>query len=370
MLSRAWWEHLTPRQMHSRLSEVQTLLQRWCSTDYGRFWLDIATREGGVTRVLPGDYIPAAHIIALPNRPMFIAPQRRIRSGHRTVAPTDFVSGHVLADEELALAPEIRLDVVEDEALVAAAIRRDRSAHIPGVLKPSQVFSAPARLLITPASLPSKAYVLYQHIFGSGPSYPDDGFFYVGVTKRSWQARWAEHRRAMRSGSRLLFHRKLREELNAERVTYIHHKVMAVTDDIEQLYASEEWLVEGHWKDQRRLNMIPGGKSGLKYLREHGMLNRRAVPEPDGRDRLVENWLREHPRKGMPAPWVAEKWKDADWAMAQICSQDSRLSIEQVRAIRELAKAYPASLIAERIGARHADQVQRVIDGSTYARVV
>ncbi|WP_433695416.1 hypothetical protein [Paraburkholderia phenoliruptrix] len=286
------------------------------------------------------------------------------------VAPATFASGRALEKGELALAPEIRLDVVEDATLLAAAMRGDLSEHVPGVTKPSQVFSAPARLLITPAVLPSKAYVLYQHIFGEGPSYPDDGFFYVGVTKRSWQARWIEHRRAMKRGSRLLFHRKLREELNAGRVTYIHHKVMAVTDDIERLYASEEWLVKGHWEDERRLNMIPGGKSGLKYLRENGMLGRRVVPDPDGRERLVENWLREHPRKGVPAPWVAEKWKDADWAMAQICAQDGRLSVEQVRAIRDLAKAYPASVIAERIGARRAEQVQRVIDGSTYTRVV
>jgi hypothetical protein len=231
------------------------------------------------------------------------------------------------------------------------------------------VFSAPACFLIAPAAWPKKSYVLYQHIFGEGPSYPDDGLFYIGVTARSWQRRWAEHRRAVNAGSPLLFHRKFREELREGRA-YIHHKVMGITDDLEALYATEEWLVKGHWSDARRLNMIPGGKSGLKYLRENGMLPERAVPMPDERDRLLEAWLRENPRRGLPAPWVSEKWRDEVWAIAQICGRDDRLSVEQVRAIRDLARSNTAETIAERIGARSKQQVQRVIDGQTYIRVV
>jgi hypothetical protein len=154
-------------------------------------------------------------------------------------------------------------------------------------------------------------------------------------------------------------------------VTYIHHKVMGVTDDVEKLYATEEFLVHGHWQDERRLNMIPGGKSGLKYLRENGMLPERVVPLPDERDRLVETWLRDHPRKGLPAPWVSEMWKDDDWAVAQICGREGRLSVEQVRAIRQLAASgNSAAEISARIGARNEEQVQRVIDGETYTRVV
>jgi hypothetical protein len=115
--------------------------------------------------------------------------------------------------------------------------------------------------------------------------------------------------------------------------------------------------------------MIPDGKSGLKYLRENGMLAERVVPLPDERDRLVEGWLREHPRKGLPAPWVSDKWKDDEWAIAQICGRDGRLSVEQVRAIRQLANTCSADLIAARIGALNTEQVQRVIDGETYTRV-
>ncbi len=369
-INREWWEHLAPKVMHRRLREVEALLREWCRSDYGAHWLNVAKQEGGVIRVKPGQVIPVVHFIALADRPVFIAPQQAIRAGHRMVGTDQFRSGRPLEEGELALRPEIRLDVVQDHALLAAAARRDNSAHVAGVKEPSQVFSVPARFLIASNAWPKKAYVLYQHIFGEGPSYPDDGFFYVGVTTRSWQKRWMEHRRAIEAGSLLLFHRKLREELSAERVTYIHHKVMGITDDLEALYSTEEWLIEGHWVDTRRLNMIPGGKSGLKYLRENGMLTERVVPLPDERDRLVETWLREHPRKGLPAPWVAEKWKDDEWAIAQICGRNDRLSVEQVRAIRELAKRYTAETIAERIGARNKDQVQRVIDGETYTRIV
>jgi hypothetical protein len=369
-INRDWWKHLAPKVMHRLLREVEDLLREWCRSEYGAHWLGVARQEGGVIRVKLGQFIPVVHFVALADRPIFVAPQQMVRLGHRVVGVERFMSGRVVEDGELALRPEIRLDVVQDDALLAAVARLDTSARIAGVRDPSQVLSVPACFLIAPKAWPKKAYVLYQHIFGDGSSYPNDGLFYVGVTTRSWQKRWAEHRRAVEIGSPLLFHRRLRESLSDGRVTYIHHKVMAITDDLDALYAAEEWLIKGHWDDTRRLNMIPGGKAGLKYLRENGMLAERVVPMPDERDRLVEAWLREHPRKGLPAPWVSEKWKDDAWAVAQICGRDDRLSVEQVRAIRELARSHSAKTIAERIGARNKEQVQRVIDGDTYTRVV
>jgi hypothetical protein len=322
-----------------------------------------------VMRVRPGQIIPAVRTISLPSRPIYIAPFENLQAGHRMVGARDNLSQGELADDELAIIPTICVDVVQDPALLSAAARRDYSPHVEGVQNPSIVFSAPAHLLFVPKHWPKKSFVLYQHIFGNGGSYPNDGYFYVGVTTRSWQTRWSEHRRAIEAGSLLLFHKRLRDELDAGHVTYIHHKVLGITDDVEELYALEEILVEGHWEDERRLNMIPGGKSGLRYLRENGLLRAGSVPLPDDRDRLLEAWLREHPRKGLPAPWVAEKWKDNAWAIAQICGRDGRLSVDQVRAVRELAQAHSDDQIAERIGARNVDQVKRVLDGKTYTRV-
>lgn len=369
-INRQWWEHLAPKVMHRRVRELEALLQNWTRSDYGAHWLESARREDGLVRVSPGQFIPVAHVIALPGRAMFVAPQERLRPGHRMVGSSAMASGRPLAEGELALRPQIRVDVVGDPALLTAAAMGQTSGRVAGVKEPATLFSAPATLLLAPKTWPKKAYVLYQHIFGDGGAYPDDGYFYVGVTTRTWQARWAEHRRAMEVGSPLLFHRKLREELTAGRVTYIHHKVMGITEDLEQLYASEEYLVSGHWDDERRLNMIPGGKSGLRYLRENGMLPERVVPLPDERDRIVAEWLKAHPRKGLPAPWVSEKWKDDAWAIAQICGRDDRLSVDQVRAIRELAEGHSADEIAMRIGARTTDQVQRVLDRKTYTRVI
>lgn len=368
-ISSQWWEHLAPKPFHRRLREIDALFQPWWRSDYGAFWLETACREHGVIRVRPGQAIPVVHLIGLADRPFFIAPFRKVRHGHRIVGEHEALSKGPLEAGELALEPIISVELVQDAAMLAAAARLDTSLDLQGIKEPSVIFSAPARLLLAPTLWPKKSFVLYQHIFGRGNSYPDDGHFYVGVTTRSWQERWSEHRHAIETGSPLLFHKTLREEQSAGRVTYIHHKVMGVTNDLEALYAAEEELVEGHWADERRLNMIPGGKSGLKYLRDNGMLGRGVVPLPDERDRIIATWLRDHPRKGLPAPWVAEKWKDDAWAIAQICGRDDRLSVDQVRSIRLLAHTHSAEDIASRIGARNAAQVQRLLDGKTYVRV-
>lgn len=81
---------------------------------------------------------------------------------------------------------------------MAAARRFDINLPSAHVSEPSILFSAPAHLLIAPIGWPKKSFVLYQHIFGEGNSYPVNGYFYVGITTRSWKTRWAEHRRAGR----------------------------------------------------------------------------------------------------------------------------------------------------------------------------
>ena len=301
------------------------------------YWLKMARREHGVVRVKARPTHSCRTFIALGDNDVFIAPQSKSEPVTGWWEPINSIWAY-LGENELALTPEIRLDLVEDKALLAAAARGDTSAHIDDVKNPSQVFSVPARLLLAPDALPKRAFVLYQHILAQAHPIPMMDF-----------SMWVLRPEVGKSGGRNIgglwklvahcySHRKLREEMSAGRVTYIHHKVMAVTEDIEKLYATEEWLVEGHWHDQRRLNMIPGGKSGLRYFRENNMLTERTAPSPDERDFLVEDWLREHPRRGLPAPWVSEKWKDNEWAIAQICGRDDRLSVEQVRAIRELAK--------------------------------
>jgi len=265
-LSRGWWEHLSPKAFHGRFAEIETVIRSWCNSEYGRFWLSVAREDGGVIRLKEGQFIPIVHVIGLADRPFFVAPLRRLQRGHRMVGRGDFASNKPLVEGEIVVCPTIRVDLVTDKELLAAVRRHDTSLHVNGVTEPSSVFSVSAHLLLAPTVVRKSSYVLYQHIFGNGASYPDDGFFYVGVTTRSWKTRWAEHRRAMRRGSTLLFHRTLRDELHHGRVTYIHHKVMAITDDVEKLYATEQWLIGGHWDDKRRLNMIQGSRSRFRNL--------------------------------------------------------------------------------------------------------
>ncbi len=370
-INKLWWEHLAPKPMISRRREVEDLLNNFIQTSpYGAEWIKVAKNPNGIFRVKPRQMIPVVQLTFLGKAPGFVAPFRKLKTGHRTVgAATEYQSGKPLEEAERTIQPIISIDLATDPVFIQAARQGQTTLDESQITQPSLLFSIPAHFLLSPEHFPKRAYVLYQHIFGHGSSYPNDGFFYVGVTTRSWQKRWSEHKRAINGGSPLLFHRKYREEKEKGRITYVNHKVMGITDDLEKLYATEEFLVEGHWEDQRRLNMIPGGKSGLRYLRENGLLQKSVIPMPDKRDRIVSEWLKENPRKGLPAPWVAEKWRDNDWAVAQICGRDGRLSVEQVRSIRQLAKEYSAEEIFERIGAKNVAQVKRVIDGKTYSRV-
>lgn len=368
-LNRLWWQHLAPKSMHRRLDEVEKLLSTWCKSPYGQHWLKVARDPGQMLRLFPGQAIPVVHLVALGSIPIFIIPQQTVREGHRFVGAREFASGRPLANNELALMPTIRLDVVTDDALIKAALKFKISGHIPGVKSPSIVFSIPAHFLLSPQQWPDKAYALYQHIFGMENSYPDDGFFYVGITKRRWQTRWAEHLRAVENGSQLMFHRKFREERAAGQITYIHHRVMAITDDLEALYDGEKFLIEGHWDDERRLNMIPGGKAGLRYLREHSILAKGVIATPDDREPCIGEWLQSHEGKDLPPMSLTDRWQDDAWAAAQICSRSDRLSTSQIQAIRDLAAKHSTDEIAERTGAT-VEQIRSVISRKTYSRVL
>jgi hypothetical protein len=207
-------------------------------------------------------------------------------------------------------------------------------------------------------------------MFGDGTEYPMNGPFYVGITQRDWKKRWGEHHAAINRGSPLKFHRTFRERTDEGQITHIHHKIMGVVDDVKALYALEEEMIDGHWHDTRLLNMIPGGEKGIKYLHEHRILDRKVQPMPDHLDTILEKWVRDHPRKGLPAPWVSERWKDDESASQVICGREGRLSITQVQTIREMDRAgLGPEEIAGKVSAKNVLQVQRVATGKTYSRV-
>ncbi|MGF6209437.1 hypothetical protein [Pseudomonas frederiksbergensis] len=319
-------------------------------------------------------------------------PAPLIREGHRMVnseGPT----------EEMAFQPMLRLEIITDRKLAFASnpsLRRELASiyHLQGPTAVLEAMDAhrrsvearigtertsPTMILTMPLGLALRStakhnlcrrYILYQHIFGHGGAYPDDGYFYIGITARDWQRRWAEHSAAIKRGSRLKFHRVFREEEAKNRLTFIHHKVMGVTDSLEQVQQLEEAFVAGHWSDERLLNMIPGGKAGLAYLHKHRMLSRNIDLQPDDIETAQENWLRSSPRNGMPAPWIAELWKDPKYALAVICGASNRLSVDQVLAIRAMGQAgATAEVIGPRVGVTNLDKIKRVLDGRTYSRV-
>jgi len=328
-----WWEHLTPAVMHPHREAFDAALNQFVSTSYGRVWLESALTPHGLIRVSPGQIIPVLHVVILGGGRPVLLPQRPVRPGHRFVGPREMGSGRPLAPDELALAPEIRFELVTDPVMLDAVRALDLARSFIGVTQPSQVFSTPARHLLRPDLRPAGAYALYQHIFGHQSSYPDDGWFYVGITTRRWQARWAEHRRAIAAGSPLRFHQRYREEAAAGRISYVHHKVMAVTDEVDLLYNTEKWLIERHWHDERRLNM----SAGARARRHHP--NETTAPAPEGGGAL-------------PA-----------------FPRNPRLTPDQVRAIRALAGLATTTEIARRVSAGSTRQVRNVVVERTYRSV-
>lgn len=334
-----------------------------------------------------GEYFPVIHLVALQRNgewSYFNAPPQRVKPGHRLVSE----SGPV---DELAMHPLLVLEVVTDPKLTAVydeqvckEVARDPAGRGLEILQkleqeastttnPARLFSIPLAMILAPTAkrFLRHRFTLYQHIFGSGREYPSEGLFYVGITSRDWQKRWREHRAAIKRGSSLKFHRAYREREEAKQLTYVHHKVMGVASTLEELQHLEEVFVAGHWDDLRLLNMIPGGKAGIEYLHHHRILGSKASHWPEDVERTLEGWLRESPRKGLPAPWVAKQWNDPEYARKVICGPDRRLSVEQVLLIRSLSQGgVTEEEIMARVGAKNADQVRRVLAGKTYARIL
>jgi len=76
------------------------------------------------------------------------------------------------------------------------------------------------------------------------------------------------------------------------------------------------------------------------------------------------------PRIGIPNLLVGDLWKNPDYASRVICGNEARLSVYQVRRIRELHHlSIPVDKITELVGARNQLQVERLLAGETYSRI-
>lgn len=241
----------------------------------------------------------------------------------------------------------------------------------------------PLRALIKGGPELAGTYTVYLHALLS-----DDGreFVYYGITKRGWNLRFSEHTKAaFEVGSRRLFPQKLNELADARaaersgqrdgrpKLTGIVSAVCAIGVDEDMALDIEEYLVDKYSLSSKHpcgLNMIPGGREGLRSLHKLSGRSPESLVETDSRETALDDYLKLHPQLGIPKPGVAEKWNDPAYAEAVICARENRLTAEQVREIRYLA-AIGAEIdqIRLKVGALDDGQVHRVIDGRTYARI-
>jgi hypothetical protein len=135
---------------------------------------------------------------------------------------------------------------------------------------------------------------------------------------------------------------------------------------------AEEYLVDKYSlssKHPNGLNMIPGGREGIRVLRKLSP-GGRSLTESDDREAFLDGYLKTHSHFGKPNPGVAESWNDPAYAEAVICGRENRLSADQVREIRYLAATGNSiQRIKDIIGALDDGQVSRVLVGRTYSRI-
>jgi hypothetical protein len=233
-----------------------------------------------------------------------------------------------------------------------------------------EITSVPLQMVLDNAPSCFDRYQMYQHDFLiDGASESIKNACYVGITKRGWRTRWAEHVRAAKSGSHYRFHQAIRQWHGVAKA--VSHAVVAVGLSERQAMAAEEEAIRRDTLYPFGLNMIPGGNSGLAYLRAIGALGTGERIAPDDRQSAINRFFERATRKGLPNPLAAANWLDASYSERVICSGPDRLKAQQIRDARFFASmGQDAAQIAPQVGARNIAQIERVLSGSTYARIV
>jgi hypothetical protein len=201
----------------------------------------------------------------------------------------------------------------------------------------------------------AQMHTVYCHgLFGEElPSY------YVGITRRRWYDRLAEHISSAQRGSPYLFHRAIRER------RFVRHRIFVNAVDYEFAMETEEQFVESTLYPMG-LNMIPGGFAGLRYLSKLGIRARTT----EERDAAVQSLLLRPNLEGKPNPLCAARWEsDPDYAERVICGHSGRLTADQVRMIRTLAGwGHDQGHITKSSGGKP-HQIQSVMSGKRYGRI-
>lgn len=196
-----------------------------------------------------------------------------------------------------------------------------------------------------------------------------DEYFYVGVTRRNWLTRMAEHFREINSGSNKTFHRAWRNHIGRRDVV-LTSQLVVYNHTFDEIMRWEEVEVDRSMEAGTSLNMIPGGYKGMRYLHEHRLTKSLRVSLKE-RDRAIQEFQKHHPRAGVPNLLISELWKDPAWAEKAICASSKRLSRDQVLGIRALGdQGLSPEEIAGKVGARTIQQVKGVLSGKHYRIIV
>jgi hypothetical protein len=187
---------------------------------------------------------------------------------------------------------------------------------------------------------------------------------YIGITKRRWFERLSEHQASAANGSRYFFHAALREHAGKN----IMHKLLLAGINQETALAMEEETVAEMTLYPLGLNMIPGGKAGLKYLASLGV--KRGTTETIAVD--MADIMDRKTIEGRQNPLCSARWaSDPDYAARVICGHSGRLTVDQVRMIRTLsAIGRTVEGISRVVGARTHEQVKKLLKSETYSRVL
>lgn len=222
---------------------------------------------------------------------------------------------------------------------------------------PEWMITLPLNDLLKGAPRLDGTHSLYEHGFPT-----EVPLLYLGITKRPWFVRLAEHRSSARAGSPYLFHRALREHASLK----THHRVLLSGIDQATAFKYEEEFVQLGTLYPLGLNMIPGGAAGIRYLASLGY----RVASAEERDGALARIVVRSDLEGRPNPLCAARWStDQDFVNRVVCGHSGRLTVEQVRLIKMLAASgWGVGQIASHVQDR-ARRVREVAGGSTYARI-
>lgn len=216
----------------------------------------------------------------------------------------------------------------------------------------------------------------------------DNSYVYYGQTKRGWNNRFGEHMKLALDGEPKYFFPKKLQELIDGRINEvfsssgIESKVPSLRRTIHSLHAAglnqdqadqaEQYLVNKYsFRKPNGLNMIPGGKEGIKFLHNLNLLDSKTKSlSSERRETVIIEYLNKKSKKGIPNPLIATLWEDESYAEKVICGPEGRLSPEDVRKIRLMhAEGLNFVQIHEKTGIGNERRIKSVIEGKTYKRI-